>query len=173
MPPTRPDRSIALVGLSGAGKTAVGRRLARRLGLPFADSDAEIERFTGLLVARIFDCHGEAHFRDAERRVIAALVAGPPQVIATGGGAFADAQSRRLILERCIAIWLDADPAILAERVGRGDRRPLLGGGDPRHALAGLAERRSPFYAEAHIRLSSGNLSEATVVERIVKVLER
>ena len=173
MPPPRPDRSIALVGLMGAGKTAVGRRLARRLGLAFADSDAEIERSTGLGVAEIFDRHGEAHFREAERRILAALVAGPPRVIATGGGAFADADSRRLILERCIAIWLDADPAILAERVGRDERRPLLGGGDPRHALAALAERRNPFYAEAHIRLNCGKLSEAAVVERIVEALQR
>jgi shikimate kinase len=173
MPSPRPDRSIALVGLPGAGKTCVGRRLARRLGLPFVDSDAEIERESGLGVAEIFDRHGEAQFREAERASIAALVAGPPRVIATGGGAFADAQTRRHILDRCVAIWLDADPDTLAGRVGRNGGRPLLRGQDSRQALTALAERRNPFYAEAHIRLDSGAMSEAAVVERIVEVLER
>jgi shikimate kinase len=173
MPPPRPDRSIALVGLMGAGKSSVGRRLARRLGLPFADSDAEIERSAGLSVAEIFDRHGEAHFREAERGIVVELVAGPVRVIATGGGAFADDETRRLILDKCVVIWLDADPEILAERVGKSHHRPLLRGQDPRRALAALAERRNPFYAEAHVRLSSGTLSEAALVERIVEALGR
>jgi shikimate kinase len=105
----KPERSIVLVGLMGAGKSTVGRRLAKRLGMGFVDSDDEIERAADHKISEIFDRFGEASFRDGERRVIARLIEGPPKVIATGGGAFVDPATRKLILERCLAIWLDAD----------------------------------------------------------------
>jgi shikimate kinase len=170
-PPLSPERSIALVGLMGAGKSTVGRRLARRLGLPFADADAEIEAAAGLSVAEIFERFGEAHFRDGERRVIARLVEGPPRVIATGGGAFMDAGTRALILARCTAIWLDGDVDILAERVGRRGHRPLLKGKDAKSLLSGLAEARNPIYAEAHIAVRTGAQPHEKVVDRIVAAL--
>jgi shikimate kinase len=170
-PPLSPERSIALVGLMGAGKSTVGRRLARRLGLPFADADAEIEAAAGLSVAEIFARLGEAHFRDGERRVIARLVEGPRQVIATGGGAFMDAETRALILARCTAIWLDGDVDILAERVGRRGHRPLLEGKDAKRLLQGLAEARNPVYAEAHLAVRTDAGTHEKVVDRIVAAL--
>jgi len=170
-PPNRPDKSIVLVGLMGVGKSTVGRRLAKKLKMKFLDADEEIERAAGLKVAEIFDRHGEAHFRDGERRVIARLVAGPPRVIATGGGAFINEETRRLILERCIAIWLDAEIEVLASRVSRGRDRPLLRGQDPLAVLAGLAERRNPIYAEAHLIVRSATGPHDEVVGRIVSAL--
>ena len=169
--PLPADRPIVLVGLMGAGKTTIGRRLAQRLGLPFVDADAEIEQTMGLSISEIFVRHGERHFRDGERRVMARLAAGPPQVIATGGGAFMDDGTRRLILERCLAVWLDAEVETLAERVGGGSDRPLLAGEDPRALLAGLAERRNPFYAEAPIRVRSAAEPRERVVDAIVAAL--
>ena len=166
-----PKKPIALVGLMGAGKSTVGRRLAKRLGLPFADSDREIEAAAGLSIAEIFERFGEAHFRDGERRVIARLVEGPPRVIATGGGAFANDETRALILERCTAIWLDIELETLAERVGRRDHRPLLNGRDPRATLAALAEARNPNYAEAHIAIRGADPEHETTVARIVEAL--
>ena len=130
------DRSIVLVGLMGAGKSTVGRRLARRLRLAFADSDEEIERAADHSIPEIFDRFGEANFRDGERRVIARLIEGPPKVIATGGGAFMNGETRRLILDRCFAIWLDADVETLAERVSRRDHRPLPDDADEEKADA-------------------------------------
>jgi shikimate kinase len=165
------DRSVVLVGLMGAGKSTIGRRLARRLGLPFADSDEEIERAADRSIPDIFDRFGEASFRDGERRVIARLVAGPPAVIATGGGAFVDPETRRLILDRCVAVWLDADLDLLAERVSRRDTRPLLRGKEPIAVLRELAERRSPLYAEAQIRVRSGPAPQESAVDDIVAAL--
>ena len=159
-----PEKSIALVGLMGAGKTTLGRRLAERLGLPFADSDAEIESSAGLGVAEIFERHGEAHFRIRERRAIAGLVEGPPRVIATGGGAFIDPATRALLLQRCTVVWLDGEPAVLAARAAG---RPLLAGDDPEAALARLAAARNPIYAEAHIRIAG----DESAVERVVEAL--
>ena len=166
-------KSIALVGLPGAGKTSVGRRLARRLGLPFADTDAEIEIAAGLGIAEIFERFGEAHFRDGERRVIARLLGGPPQVIATGGGAFMDAETRALILARCTTIWLDGDPARLARRASRSGRRPLLQGKDPAAALGALAAVRNPVYAEAQLRIAGDGSAPEEMVDRIVAALGR
>jgi len=165
------ERSIALIGLMGAGKSTLGRRLARRIGLPFVDADEEIEAAAGLSIAEIFERHGEPHFRDGERRVLARLIAGPPRVIATGGGAFIDAETRALILERCIAIWLDAEVETLAERVGRRGHRPLLRGKDPRLLLQSLAETRGPIYAEAHLTIRGGALPHEKMVDRIVAAL--
>ena len=166
-----PKKSIVLVGLMGAGKSSIGRRLAKRLGLPFTDADEEIEAAAGLAVAEIFERFGEAHFRDGERRVIARLIEGPVSVIATGGGAFIDPGTRALILERCTALWLDGDIDVLAERAGRRDNRPLLRGKDPRAALQALAEIRNPIYAEAHLKVRSDTSAHERIVDRIVEAL--
>jgi shikimate kinase len=169
--PTKPDRSIVLVGLMGAGKTTVGRRLAKRLGLGFVDSDDEIERAADHKISEIFDRFGEPSFRDGERRVIARLIEGAPKVIATGGGAFMHAATRALILECCTAVWLDADIETLAERVARRSHRPLLRDGDPKTVLAALAARRNPIYAEAHLRIVTEPVAHDAVVDRIVTAL--
>ena len=158
----------------GAGKSTVGRRLAHRLHLPFADSDHEIEEAAGLTIAEMFEKYGEAEFRDGERRVISRLIDGNPKVIATGGGAFMNDQTRTLILERATAIWLDADVDVLAERVGRrAGTRPLLNGTDPRAKLAALAELRNPVYALAPIHIRSRPLPHDATVDAILKVLGR
>ena len=170
-PPFAPTRSIVLVGLMGAGKSTVGKRLARRLGLPFVDADEEIERAADHTISEIFDRFGEPAFRDGERRVIARLIEGPVKVIATGGGAFMHDATRALILERCTAVWLDADIGTLAARVGRRDTRPLLRTGEPKAVLEALAARRNPIYAEAHLRVPTEPVPHEEVVERIVRAL--
>ena len=157
--------------MMGAGKTTVGRRLARRLHLPFLDTDAEIERAAGLGIAEIFERFGESRFRQGEREMIARLVEGPACVIATGGGAFADDETRALILARCTAVWLDADVDTLAERVSRRNHRPLLRGRNPREALAALAAARNPAYAQADIAVRDAALAPDRVVERILVAL--
>ncbi len=169
--PERAKKPIVLVGLPGAGKTTVGRRLAKRLGVPFADADAEIEAAAGLGVREIFDRFGEAHFRDGERRVIARLIGDGPRVIATGGGAFLDGKTRALVLERCIAVWLDGDLATLAERANRSGRRPLVDRDDPVRSLQALADVRNPLYAEAHLKVRCDSPRHDETVERIVTLL--
>ncbi len=166
-------RTIVLVGLMGAGKSTIGRRLASRLGLPFVDADTEIERASGLSIAEIFERFGEAHFRDGERRVIARLIDGPVKVVATGGGAFVAADTRALILARAVAIWLDADIATLAERVRRRNTRPLLRDRDPAEVLAELAAIRNPLYAEAHIHISSKPTPHDATVRSILAALAK
>jgi shikimate kinase len=168
--PNPPKKPIALVGLMGAGKSTVGKRLARRLRLPFVDADREIEAAAGLSVAEIFERFGEAHFRDGERRVIARLIEGPPRVIATGGGAFMDDATRALVLEKCVAIWLDADAQTLAERAGRRRGRPLLNG-DPLAVLRALAEARNPIYAQAHLTVRADEAGHERTVTRILTAL--
>ena len=170
-PLSDPARSIVLVGLMGAGKSTVGRRLARRLGLPFVDSDEEIERAADRPISEIFARFGEPSFRDGERRVIRRLVEGETKVIATGGGAFMDDETRALILERCFAVWLRADPQTLAARVARRDTRPLLAGRDPLPLLRELAARRDPFYAEAHLHVESDSGPHEAAVERILEAM--
>jgi shikimate kinase len=165
------DRPIVLVGLMGVGKSTVGRRLGKRLGLPFVDSDEEIERAAARRIGEIFDEFGEASFRDGERRVIARLIEGPPKVIATGGGAFVNERTRRLILERCIAIWLDADLQTLAERVSRRDHRPLLKDREPLPLLRKLAEARNPIYEQAHLHVRSQPAPHERAVDEIVRKL--
>ena len=160
-------RAIALVGLMGAGKTTVGRRLAARLGLPFVDSDAAIEQAEGMSIAEMFDSRGEAAFRARERQAIAALADGSPRVIAVGGGAFADESNRNLLLERSTVIWLDAPFEILARRLAGGGDRPLLRGPDSEAALGALAAERAPFYGEAHFQVSAEAPIDA-IVEQIV-----
>jgi shikimate kinase len=170
-PPSPAQRSIVLVGLMGVGKSTVGRRLARRLGLPFVDSDEEIERAADHEIKEIFDRFGEASFRDGERRVLRRLIEGERKVIATGGGAFMDAETRALILDRCVAIWLEAEVETLAERVARRGNRPLLAGKDPLPLLRELAGLRNPVYAEAHLRVRSEAGPHERTVERILEAL--
>lgn len=165
------EKPVALVGLMGAGKSTVGLRLAETLGLPFADSDAEIEAAAGLSIAEMFERHGEARFRDEERQAIARLIDRPAGVIATGGGAFADSRTRALIQARGISVWLDADAASLAERAGRGGHRPLLEGQDPHLVLARLAAERAPAYATAHFQVRCDGLPPEAIVERILGAL--
>jgi shikimate kinase len=165
------DRSIVLVGLMGAGKTTIGRRLAKRLGLPFVDSDEEIEKAADRKISEIFEHFGEAGFRDGERRVMRRLIDGSPKVIATGGGAFVDSETRALILAHCLAIWLLAEPETLAERVGRRADRPLLKDRDALEVLRDLGEARSPFYAEAHLHICSRAAPHERTVQRIVEAL--
>lgn len=164
-------RPIVLVGLMGAGKTTVGRRLAQRMRLPFVDADHEIEAAAGMTVSDIFERFGEPYFRDGERRVIARLIDGSPKVIATGGGAFIHEQTRGLILDQAIAVWLDAEPAVLADRVRRRDTRPLLRGRDPEAVLAELARVRNPFYALAPIRVPSVAAPHDATVDEILKAI--
>ena len=168
----RLDRPVVLVGLMGVGKSTVGRRLARRLGLPFVDSDAEIEDASGFTAGEMFERYGEQDFRDGERRLVARLVSGEVRVIATGGGVFVDPRTRQLLNERAITIWLDAPVDVLAERTGRRDTRPLLRNSDRKGTLERLSEERRPSYAEAHIHVRSGNGAHREVVDSIVKALE-
>lgn len=170
--PAGGGRSIVLVGLMGAGKSTVGRRLATRLGMDFVDADEAIEQAAGMRIAEIFDRYGEAAFRDGERRVIARIISGPPVVLATGGGAFVNAETRALILSRALAIWLDADIDTLVARVGRRDTRPLLTGKDPRTVLTELAAVRNPLYAEAQLHVSSGSAPHEITVKAILEALE-
>lgn len=166
-------RPIVLIGLMGVGKTTVGRRLAARLRLPFVDADAEIEVAAGLSVAEIFERFGEPYFRDGERRVIARLIDGAPKVIATGGGAFINEDTRRLILAQTTAIWLDADPLVLADRVKRRDTRPLLRGRDAGEVLAELARVRNPVYALAPIHIGSAKAPHEATVAGILRAIGR
>lgn len=155
----------------GAGKSTVGRRLASLLEAEFADSDSEVERVEGRAIAEIFARDGEAWFRQCERRAVARLVAGPAKVIAIGGGAFADGRTRALALERGITVWLDADPGVLAARVGNDESRPLIGTAKPRVVLERLAAERKAAYAQAHLRISAGDARPEIVAERILAAL--
>jgi shikimate kinase len=167
----RLDRPVVLVGLMGVGKSTVGRRLARRLGLPFIDSDAAIEDASGFSAAEVYERYGEDDFRDGERRLVARLIEGDIRVIATGGGAFVDPSTRKLLNERAITVWLDAPVDILTERTSRRNTRAQLRNGDPRSVLARLDEERRPSYEEAHIHVKSGDGAHREVVESIVDAL--
>jgi shikimate kinase len=162
---------VVLVGLMGVGKSTVGRRLARRLGLPFIDSDAAIEDASGFSAAEVYERYGEDDFRDGERRLVARLIEGDVRVIATGGGAFVDPSTRKLLNERAITVWLDAPVDILTERTSRRNTRAQLRNGDPRSVLARLDEERRPSYEEAHIHVKSGDGAHREVVESIVDAL--
>ena len=150
-----PHRTIVLVGLMGAGKTKIGRRLATRLNLPFFDSDTEIETAAGETIEEIFRNRGEAVFRDGERRVIARLLAQPIHVLATGGGAFMDPSTRALLKAKAITLWLKADLDLMLARVARRNNRPLLKTGEPRAVLERLVAERYPIYAEADLAVDS------------------
>jgi len=161
-------KTIALVGLMGAGKTTIGRRLAERLKLPFRDADAEIELAAGRSVGEIFQDLGETEFRSGEHRVIARLLGDPPHVLATGGGAYLNAGTRALMRERAVTVWLKADLEVLARRVSRRDTRPLLRGRDPLQVLRAQAEARYPFYAQADVTVELGDASQQAAVEAVL-----
>ncbi len=164
--------SIVLVGLMGVGKTCVGRKLATRLGLPFLDADAEIEAAADCSISEIFERYGESYFRDGERRVIARLLGGEPCVLATGGGAFMDPQTRDEIAGRGWSVWIQAELDLLVRRTARKTHRPLLRQGDPREILAGLKATRDPIYALADIRVESSDGPPEETVEAIVEALK-
>ena len=166
-----PPRTIVLVGLMGAGKTCVGRRLAARLGCSFVDADAEIEAAAGCSIAEYFARFGEGAFRDGERRVMARLLAGPPCVLAAGGGAFMDAQTRRLIAERAVSVWLRADLDLLVRRTAGRDHRPLLRQGDPAEVLSRLMAVRYPVYAEADVVVDVADAPPDDTVETVLAAL--
>jgi len=165
------DRSVVLVGLMGAGKTRVGRRLAERLRLPFLDTDTEIENETGKTIVELFSQIGEPAFREGERRMIARLVRGPVQIIATGGGAFMDPQTRETIREHALAIWLRADLDTLLTRTAKSHKRPLLEGVDRAAKLAELIAVRHPAYAEAKLTVDSIHGPVEHTVEAVLKAL--
>lgn len=167
------DRSIVLVGLMGSGKSTIGRRLAQRLGMAFADADDEIERAAGMTISDIFARFGEPYFREGERRVIARMLGGKPHVLATGGGAFINDETRALILADSLCIWLDADIPTLVERTARRNHRPLLKGRDAGQVLRELAEVRNPIYAEAHLRVSSASSPHDHTVRAIIEELSK
>lgn len=168
----RLGRPVALVGLMGAGKTTIGRRLADRLGWQFHDSDQEVEEAAGRSVSDIFADFGEAAFRDGERRVIARLVEESGRtVIALGGGAFVDPQTRTLLKERALSVWLQADIDTLMERVQRRDTRPLLQTEDPRAVMEKLLAERAPFYAEADIHVASPGAPHDAGVAAIIEAM--
>lgn len=164
-------RTVALVGMMGAGKSAIGRRLATRLNVPFKDADTEIESAAGCSISEIFERYGEPAFRDGERKVIARLLGESPHVMATGGGAFMDPDTRAKMKDGCVTIWLRAPVDVLLARTGRRDTRPLLKDGDPRETLERLLAARGPTYAEADFTLDSEDGPHAQSVEKIVSLL--
>ncbi|MDH3195730.1 MAG: shikimate kinase [Hyphomicrobiales bacterium] len=165
-------RNIVLIGMMGAGKTSVGRRLATELDLPFVDADAEIEQAANLTIAEIFETYGEDHFRDGERKVIARLLADGPKVIATGGGAFMNDETRAEIGRRAISIWLKACLPLLMERVQRKANRPLLSEADPKSVMKRLLTAREPVYATADITIASKDVPHSVVVGNALKALD-
>jgi shikimate kinase len=164
-------RSIVLIGLMGAGKTAVGKRLAQRLDLPFVDADGEIEQAAGQRISEIFAEHGEAYFRRGERRVITRLLEGGPQVLATGGGAYMNSETRDNIKERSVSIWLRAELRVLLKRVHRRDHRPLLAGDDPEAVMRALMTERYPVYAEADLVVDSSDVPHDVIVGAVIEAL--
>lgn len=172
----RIDRPIVLVGMMGVGKSSVGRKLAAALGLPFVDADDAIEEAAQMSIAEIFATYDEAYFRDGERRVIGRLMEGAegerPRVIATGGGAFVNDQTRALILAKAIPVWLDSDVDTLLERVGRNDKRPLLRNGDPREILTRLRAEREPYYSQAPIKVTSCSGPHSRTLNKVMKGIE-
>lgn len=167
------SRPVVLVGLMGAGKSTIGRRLASVLGLPFIDSDNEIVEAAGCSIADIFEMYGEAIFRDLEQRVLLRLISSEPCIIATGGGAFINPAIRTAIKEKAISVWLKADLDILLERVSRRDTRPLLKTGDKGAILSKLMDERYPIYGEADIIIDSNAGLHEAVVDNILGVLKK
>jgi len=164
-------RSVVLVGMMGAGKSSIGRRLAGELGLAFVDADLEIEKAAGMTIPEIFESQGEDYFRSGEARVIARLLDCGPQVLATGGGAFMNPRTRELVREKGISIWLKADADILLRRVKRRTDRPLLKTGDPAATLARLLAERDPVYAEADLVIQSRDEPHEIIMSEIIAAL--
>jgi shikimate kinase len=164
-------RTIALVGLMGVGKSSVGRRLASALELPFRDADAEVEAAAGRSISDIFSDLGEEAFREGERRVIARLLDQEPHVLATGGGAFMNPQTRELIKSKAVSVWLKADLDVLARRVSRKDTRPLLAGKDPMDVLQAQADLRYPAYGEADVVVETGDAAHHVTVDQVIRAL--
>lgn len=165
------DRSLVMIGLMGCGKSAVGRRLATKLGLPFVDADEEIEKAAGQSISDIFAEHGEAHFRDREAKVIARLLGNGPQVLATGGGAFMNTETRAAIASRGISIWLRAELPVLMRRVLKRNTRPLLRTEDPEAVMRRLMQERYPVYAAADVTVESRDVPHEVIVSEIVEAL--
>ncbi|MCZ8185157.1 MAG: shikimate kinase [Beijerinckiaceae bacterium] len=165
-------RHVVLVGLMGAGKTSVGRRLAQRLGLPFIDSDHAIEESARMTIPEIFAQLGEAEFRAGERKVIARLLGEPQQVIATGGGAFMDAETRARIREKAVSVWLKADLAVLMRRVQKRQNRPLLQTADPVATMQALIDKRYPVYAEADLSVTSMEIPHEQMVQTVLETMQ-
>jgi shikimate kinase len=164
-------RTVVLVGLMGAGKSAIGRRLALHLDLPFVDADDEIERAAGCSIAEFFERFGEAEFRNGERRVIARLLEAEPHVLSTGGGAYIDPQTRALMREKALTVWLRADLDVLFDRVKKRTHRPLLQQGNPREILGRLMDQRYPIYAEADLVVESTAQSPDRTTEEVIEAL--
>jgi shikimate kinase len=164
-------RSIVLVGMMGAGKSTIGRRLAARLRLPFLDADIEIEAAAGMSIPDIFETHGEPHFRDGEARVIARLLDSGPAVIATGGGAFMREETRSRIRDRAISIWLKADVDVIMKRVKRRADRPLLQTEDPVATVSRLLEAREPVYQSADLTILSRDVPHDRIVDECIEAL--
>ena len=164
-------RSVVLVGMMGAGKSTIGRRLSARLRLPFLDADMEIEAAAGMSIPDIFETHGEPHFRDGEARVIARLLDGGPAVIATGGGAFMREETRSRIGSRAVSIWLKADADVIMKRVKRRADRPLLQTADPAATVGRLIEEREPVYQSADITIWSRDVPHERIVDECIEAL--
>ena len=164
-------RSVVMIGLMGCGKTSVGRRTAQQLGLPFVDADEAIEQAAGKTIKEIFDDHGEAYFRDGERRVIARLLRSPPQVLATGGGAYMNAETRAAIAETGIAVWLKAELPLLMRRVLKRSNRPLLQSANPEEVMRGFMAARYPIYAQAAITIESRDVPHDAMAHKVVEAL--
>lgn len=164
-------RNIVFVGMMGSGKSAIGKRLAANLELPFIDADTAIEEAAGMSIPDIFNTFGEPYFRDGERKVIARLLGEGPMVLATGGGAFMNEETRALIEERATSVWLKADLDTLMERVKRKNNRPLLQTADPQATMDRLLKEREPFYAMADVIVESRNESHESVVEAVTDAL--
>ena len=169
----RIDRPIVLVGMMGVGKSTIGKKLAAVLHYPFTDADDEIEQAAKMSISEIFERFGEAYFRDGERRVIDRLVRERAGVIATGGGAFCQEETRALILEKAITVWLDCDISTLVERVSRKDTRPLLRDGNPAEIISKLKQEREPFYSQAPIHIVSQSNPHQNTVQRILKAIDQ
>ena len=165
------SRSIVLVGMPGCGKSAIGRRLAPRLDLPFVDADEEIEQAAGKSIKEIFADHGEAYFRDGERRVIARLLAAGPQVLATGGGALMVEETRAKIRDAGISVWVKADLPVLVRRVSKRSNRPLFEGRDPETVMKELMQTRYPIFATADIVVESRDVPHDVIVDEIMEAL--
>lgn len=166
-------RPIVLVGMMGVGKSTIGRRIAARLNIPFVDVDDEIIISANMEISDIFERHGEAHFREGERKVIQRLLDGKEKVIATGGGAFIQDDTRALILEQAICVWLRADLDVLVKRVSKRDTRPLLRNGDPKKIIADLSKIRDPYYALAHYHVLTDDLPHEQTAKKILEIISK